>query len=441
MAKKLIYRIFLAVFLILSLTLSVGVAICGPSQAGANERLSADAKLFDKDGNFNPDYLSDLATWMSDHFFGRQELISSHNYLTGAVFGHSGTDTVILGSNGWLYFTDTLADYTGSENMTDREIAAAARNLYLIQEYCEANGMEFQFMLAPNKNSLYPEYMPDFGARNENSNALRLYEKLRELDVAYIDLYEAFGEQEEILYFAHDSHWNSKGAALGADLINAAFGKESAYFSDPFANSEPHDGDLYEMAYPTFRDPEHDPVYGGTLNFTYEGSATKPDSITLNTLGSGQGDLLAFRDSFGNLLHTYLADSFASSRFSRATAYDLVQTGDLGTDYVLIELVERNISYLIRNLPMMPAPRRDPALPDEISGTVSVTVEEVKKPSGMLKITGTLPEEVESPVYLICGGVAYEAFRQTDGFGAYVPETAEKIVYYIGGESRVFAIS
>ena len=441
MVNKLIYRVFLAVFLVLCLTLSVGVAIWGPSHAGANERLSADARLFDKDGKFNPDYLSDLASWMSDHFFGRQELISTHNYLTGAVFGHSGTDSVILGKDGWLYFADTLVDYTGSDHLTDREIAAAARNLYLIQEYCETNAMEFQFVLAPNKNSLYPEYMPDFGARNENSNAQRLYEKLRELNVAYIDMHEAFREQDEILYFAHDSHWNSKGAALGADLVNFAFGKESDYFSDAFAQSEPHDGDLYEMAYPTFRDPEQNPVYGGTLNFTYEGNATKPDSITLNTLGTGEGNLLAFRDSFGNLLHTYLADSFASSRFSRATAYDLVQTEELETDYVLIELVERNISYLIRNLPVMPAPQREQKLPDKVSGTASVTVKEVKKPAGMVKITGTLPEEVESPVYLICDGVTYEAFRQADGFGAYAPEPAEKIVYFIGGEPQVFAIS
>lgn len=443
MAKKHICRAFLAIFLILSLLLSVGVAIWGPSKAGANERLSQDAALFDKDGNFNPDYLSDLAAWMSDHFFGRQELISVHNKLTGLLFGSSGTDSVILGKDGWLFFAETLDDFTGSESMSDRDIYGAARNLYLIQEYCKTSGMDFQFMLAPNKNSLYPQFMPDYGAVNDNSDAQRLYKLLDEMGVSCIDLYEAFTAQEEILYFAHDSHWNSKGAALGADLINGAFGNESNYFDDAFAQSQIHAGDLYEMAYPAIADTEENPVYGGVLDFTYSGKMTNPDSITLNTVGGGEENLLAFRDSFGILLYPYLADSYANARFSRANAYNLVQTAQLETDDVLIELVERNICYLVQNLHVMPAPQRDVALPAASSGQILVFADDqVKQPEGRMKLTGAfeIQPDADSPIYVICGGEAYEAFAQTDGFGAYVPAQPEAIVYYVGGDLLMFDI-
>ena len=50
----------------------------------------------------------------------------------------------------------------------------------------------------------------------------RLHGLLDQLKVAYVDLFAAFSQVDETLYFAHDSHWNSKGAALGADLINRA---------------------------------------------------------------------------------------------------------------------------------------------------------------------------------------------------------------------------
>ena len=53
---------------------------------------------------------------------------------------------------------------------------------------------------------------------------------------------------------------------------------------------------------------------------------TNPDSITLNTVGGGEENLLAFRDSFGILLYPYLADSYANARFSRANAYTLMHS-------------------------------------------------------------------------------------------------------------------
>lgn len=442
MSKKTVYCAFLALFLIISVVLSAGVVLWGPSEAGANEILSKDPEWIDKEGNINPDYLSDLATWMSDHFFGRQELISAHNYLTSVFFGHSGTDSVVLGKDGWLFFTETVGSYTGSEGMSDRDLYGAARNLYLIQEYCNANGMEFRFMLAPNKNSLYPQFMPDFGAINESTDAQRLYQLLQEMGVAYIDLFDAFRDQEEVLYFAHDSHWNSKGAALGADLIIDAFGDESSYFLDTFSGSEAHLGDLFEMTYPAFSDSERNPVYGGQLNFTYAGKMTNPNSITLNTVGNGKENLLAFRDSFGILLYPYLADHYCNARFSRANAYNLVQTTALETDDVLIELVERNICYLIQNLHVMPAPVRDISLPEHISGSITISMEESKQPKDTVKLTGTfaVQPDTNSPVYVICGGVAYEAFAQEEGFGAYVPEEAHSIVYYVGGELLMFDI-
>ena len=101
--EKMIKIVFVAAFLLLSITLSAGIAVAGPSAAGANERLSKDPVLLDEEGNFNENFLSDTAAWVNDHFFLRQELISVNNGLTATLFGTSGEDSVILGSDGWLY--------------------------------------------------------------------------------------------------------------------------------------------------------------------------------------------------------------------------------------------------------------------------------------------------------------------------------------------------
>ena len=142
------------------------------------------------------------------------------------------------------------------------------------------------------------------------------------------------------------------------------------------------------------------------------------------------------------LLFPYLADNYGSAKFSRAVSYDLTGT----EDYVAIELVERNIPYLIQNVPVMPSPQRNLQLPDKISGSVAVTREKgAKTPDGCIQLTGQLPEtpDADSCVYVVCGGVVYEAFcLEKDGFAANVPEGAipEAIVYSIGGVPQMFQI-
>ncbi len=440
MKQKIFLSTFIGLFLAISLTLSIGMVFAGPSQAGANELLSAAPKWRNSDGSMNREFLSDLSDWIGDRFFLRQELITLDNRLTAGVFGTSGNDKVIAGKDGWLFFSNTLADYTGTENMTARELYSAAKNLELMSRFCQSQGREFVFIIAPNKNSVYSANMPDYGVKAENTNASRLMELLKKMDVKTVDLFAALGQIEEPLYFAHDSHWNSKGAALGADLINQAFSVESSYFSADFSQKEPHTGDLFQMLYPALRDTEENPVYGGTLNFRYTSKATKPDSVTLQTEGSGQGSLLAYRDSFGNLLYPYLADSYGKCYFSRSAVYDLTREGD----FVLIELVERNLRNLIamKNLPVMPSPVVEIPQPQTVSGTADVTVSS-KAPEGMKMVSGTLPQEpdTESSVYVVCDGKTYEAFLLADsGFAAYVPESAavQSLIYTDDNQTVMF---
>lgn len=426
------YWCFIAVILLLAVTLSVGTLVFGPAKAGANEQLSKAPVLMKGDGTWNPDFLSDTAEWFSDHFFLRQELISAGNWLSANVFGTCGSEDVILGKDGWLFYADTLADFSYFEPFTPWESFGIANNLELMAEYVEGSGREFLFAVAPNKNSLYPEAMPDRTMENGKSNWMGLFGSLEHRGVPYVNLFSVFRKQDEVLYFAHDSHWNSKGAALGADVINAAFGIKTDYFSGDFSKTESHTGDLYEMLYPAFRDPETNPVYGRALSFTHTGSGKSPDSITLQTRGSGQGRLLAYRDSFGNLLYPYLAESFGEACFSRSTVYDLT----LESDYVLIELVERNLRYLITYVPVMPSPICEIAVPEAVSGTLRMETAKGKAPEGYVQYKGSLEEwTVPSEIFVICGGEAYEAFALKDGgFAVNVPLGAEPEAVVFSGK-------
>lgn len=441
MKNKIISFLFVGAFLVLCLSLSVSTLLFGPAGAAANERLAEMPTFKTTDGGINAEYLTQLQRYVNDRFFLRQKLITLDRCMSN-LLGVSGEDSVIAGKDGWLFFAETLDDYTGTDPLSSRELFSAASNVALMDEYCRRNGKEFTFIIAPNKNSLYGAFMPDYGVTAKTSDAKRLHGLLDQLGVTYVDLFAAFGEVSEPLYFAHDSHWNSRGAALGADLINRSFGVETNYFGADFSDEIPHEGDLYAMVFPGAQDPETDPVYGGKLDYTFKSKATQPDAIVLNTEGAGTGSLLCYRDSFGILLFPYLADSYASTKFSRLVNYDM--TGS--EDYVVVELVERNLSYLIQNVPVMPSPMRSIELPAAVSGTAEVsTAENARAGTGYIQLAGDLPvkPDADSCVYVVCDDTVYEAFcLENDGFAVNVPEGAapQYLVYNIGGMPQMFQI-
>lgn len=431
--KKVLQISFITLILAMGLVLSGGILIYGPSQPGANEKLSVTPALHDKDGNWNDTFLKDTATWFSDHFFLRQELISLNNRISAILFQTSGEDSVILGKDGWLYFNSTLDDYTGQNPMSDKELSAASHNLEMMAAYCREQGKDFVFIIAPNKNSLYPQFMPDYGIVSTEHDAQKLLSRLN--NVPLIDLFSAYANEDEILYFKTDSHWNSKGAALTADLINEAFGKDSNYFGSTYSCTDDYTGDLYTMLYPALPGKESQPHYDSKLDFRYTSKSTQPDSITLLTESDNSGSLLVYRDSFGNLLYPYLADSYGSVRFSRSTSYDLT----LDADHVVIELVERNLDYLITYIPVMPSPVCNISIPGHISGSLQITSNpRANAPDGYQQWTGLVDYQASDMICVVTDNGAYNAFQTKDGFGVYLPENEMPTdVVIINSETQV----
>ena len=412
MKKRLIDILFILLFLVLCLIPSLGMLVFSESDAAANEILASRPSVRNRDGSFNTALLSDFSDYIADRFAFRQEMVTAWSAINAKVFSGSVEEQVLLGSDGWLYYRETLDDYLG-RGMSDEELEYAAKNLAMMQEYAENQGAAFVFTIAPNKNSLYPEHMPTYYSSGHNgSNAKRLPALLEQNGVNYVDLFEAF-RNEETLYFATDSHWNAQGAALAADHILSGLGMESRYFSGSFTNPVSHRGDLYEMLYPAGTMTEPDPQLSSGFSYTCENDPNGGNAITINTTAEGrEGTLLCWRDSFGISLYPYLAEKFGSATFSRASSYDLSQIETLGADTVIIELVERNLEHLITSAPVFAAPERQLSIGAKGEGSFTVSVIAPKDEGGLTHITGEIPRsamDAGSGIYLAVGEHIFEA--------------------------------
>ena len=424
--KKTLSLLFAALFLALCLIPSLGLLITGGSGAAANQVLAPKPVLLKSDGSLNTAWLEDLSRYVNDRFSLRQEAVTLWARLNAGLLHSSVTDQVILGRFDLLYYAPTVPDYTRSNPMTERELWCAARRLWLLQEYAEAQGGQFLFTVAPNKNQLYPEGMPTLAVADGPTNTEALYRKLDEMGIAHLDLHAIFRAADpERLYFNTDSHWTSRGAALAADAILHALGRESAYFSGPFTSGT-HKGDLYEMLYPTGTETEPDTVYAP--GFGFEASSANPDSISISTKSAaGEGTLLMYRDSFGRSLYPYLAEAYGEAFFSRKNDYDPTALQPGGA--LVIELVERNLRYLLDYTPTMPAPRRDAALAQDAQPRDGQMHFVLAKggPEGYTVLHGDLggyAPDKDSPIYLDTVLGLYEALPGAEGFSLCLPEDA-----------------
>ncbi len=322
MKKKAVLSVLMAgAFLLLCLIPSVGMLVGGPSPLLANETAPRTPSLKTPDGRLNENFLNEIADYVGTRFALRPAMVSARSY--------------------------TLNDYCGV-SLSEDELHAVVRQLKAIQETVEGNGGRFLFTVAPNKNTVAPGGMPDrFPAGHAQSNLARIVPMLEEAGIPYVDLQTVL-QEGAVLYYKTDSHWTARGAALAADALLQALGRESRYADGPFREEGMHVGDLYQMLYPVGKGRETELVYAPGLKYETESDPRGGNALTIRTASpDGQGSLYCLRDSFGIALYPYLADAFSEAVFSRSADYSPEAFADRQADTVILEIVERNLSSLL----------------------------------------------------------------------------------------------
>ncbi len=476
--KNLLYGIYSALFIGICLTPAAAMAFSEKGDGTAENRILSDKpKLRTEDGSINTEFFSEFETYFSEHFGLRSQLVTLNAQLRTQLLGTSPDDDVVSGDDGWLYYGDTLNDYMNTETLSDRAIYNIHNNLTLFSEFCEDNGAWFVFTVAPNKNTVYPEYMPSRYTVTDSSDNLERFteaystfhdeymrlmyssqlEDCAKADemgyYSYCDLKEtlvnekALYSQKEIpLYHKTDSHWNNLGALIGArTLIDDTFNETKLPEEiSSFTVRADHSGDLAEMLYPS--DVPADNQYYTGYDFTYEyvGRFHGFDDLNIKTTSqSGDRKLLMYRDSFGEAIIPYMAEVYSTAEFTRAVPYRTESISNGDADTVILEIVERNLGNLQKYAPVMPAPERDIQFSNvQYCGDVTLKCDETATYS---HIYGVLGEEFfggdKVSIYVTVNDITYEAFTAFEddklgmsdefcdrGFSLYIPKTDENAV-------------
>lgn len=431
---KLIYCIL---FFAICLCPSLGMLVTKQETSSENRQLSEFPSPKTEEGKINVEWLSQAGDYFQEHFAFRNELVTGNALLHGRLLETSTADGVIQGKNGWLYYKDSLDDYLGQDLLSDRSLFNIAHMLSMTQQALEEKGVNFLFTIAPNKNSLYGDNMPYYDKLkvSDQTNRENLESWLTTEKVAYADLYQALMEENEVLYHARDSHWNNKGAALAADVLMDALGKDhDSYEGESYTVRRDYTGDLDTMLYPLASTADDEIYYDKETTYaTVEEiqSNFDPRITTVNPVK--EGSLVMYRDSFGNALLPYMADAYANAYFSRGIPYQLMDVETHSADTVIIERAERFLSEMSQFPPVLTAKEISLTEDQELQGSDGAVDVKIK-PQGMTtQLSGRIKEgllDTDSRIYLKVNGSVYEAFPMDvkveenlddNGFCLYLP--------------------
>lgn len=347
----------------------VGTFFHWGSQSTENRTMMTLPKLWEADEDsvkLNTEYTAKLGDYYSEHFGFRQELVTANAALNEAVFGRSANSKTTVGRDGWYFFNESMDDYTGAAALSERGIYRLKKTLDLMNQYAERGNITMAFFAAPNKNSIYPEFMPwHIRQSRAPSNLDRLTEAMADSDY-YIDMKQELlalkEEESHDIYLKHDSHWNNLGALAAYNAMQNNLNRRIDKFDYMPVRVDDDDltqtqitGDLTNTLYPSVQKTGVQYDLGIEKNFSSDRPLSDLMAEISTTCQGRYYTEICYRDSFFNALIAINSNSFAKVRYTRVFPYDMTAARSGGYNIAVVEIVERNLPKLLDNAPTMDA--------------------------------------------------------------------------------------
>ena len=161
---------------------------------------------------------------VSDRFLWRMGLIERFN-----DFRYSAGDRVfsagLVGKDGWLFYSGdfSIHDYQKTAPVSKKQLKGLAKILSLLNEHTAQYGGVLLVVIPPDKNTIYPQYMPEqIPVIGQTSRLDQFMQYMQEnTEVQVMDLRPALmdASQSSQIYYKSDAHWNCLGAYYASNEI------------------------------------------------------------------------------------------------------------------------------------------------------------------------------------------------------------------------------
>ena len=317
---------------------------------------------------------SRFEAFFKDHF-GFRDLLAQLYSESSLMLQSSSNPNVLIGKDDWLFYINpadgnSLEDYRKNDPLTPEELQQWRTALEARYVWFKQQGIQYLFVVAPDKHSIYGEYFPSRIRRAGTQSRLdQLLAFMHDSDVPMLDLRPSLiqAKSQGLLYLKTDTHWNALGAGVAQYAIMEQLSKHNPslhpinYRAEVFSSLEHSGGDIANMLSLSSRLKEMSPQLYKPLSicnrqFLEEGPDSGPLSPFFTDCRADAPKALIFRDSFFEALLPYISPYFSKTLyvwkwpdFNQLEQYLGHQTPDI----VIEERVERSL----KAVPALPTPR------------------------------------------------------------------------------------
>ncbi len=314
-------------------------------------------------------YIKDFFNKYDSNFSGRSYLVNLYIGLKKLIPNNSPLpQKVLIGKDGYYFLVDYngMDDYRNVSRWKKDELENLVTKLESNQAFLDSLHVPYVIVVVPEKQHIYPEYLPDHISKIEGQSRLeqfKNYLSINKSKLSVIDLADVLLKQKsKNLYFKKDSHWNYEGGYVGYKAVmnynyerfNIPYDSNRVYITKVEAEN---DLDLAKVMGESFYTSEITTKYYPldsiqTVDFDpgFEVSdyikRRKPDYVIGKTNPKGKGKMFMFRDSYTALWSDYFTYDFNQSVFVWKYDFDRDMILKFKPDIVIQEVAQRHLEFL-----------------------------------------------------------------------------------------------
>lgn len=313
------------------------------------------------------EFPEDFEAFYKDHVPFKNELVWLNNYLDTNLFQNKKIGDVVIGEENWLFYLpsrdgeNAMADYQKTNLYSLEKSQEIAEKIEKTRDWFLKQGAEsFQYYVAPSKEAVYPQYMPDtpriIGTGDSRMDAFSDYmEANSDVDFQYLkETLCQYSEQYQ-LFKKYDTHMNNLGGYIMNEKITLDLTGECLPIEDIVIEkgTKPCRGDLSRMI-GRYKELDDDREYGLSefhpgLKYKIKKEKTENGEEILKTFKSNSENektIMVIGDSFRLCLEKFLPYRYKKAIFVRIDDFSTELLEKYQPEDVVVVTVERNQRYL-----------------------------------------------------------------------------------------------
>jgi hypothetical protein len=312
-------------------------------------------------------YIDNIDSMWYNAMFKKANLSRVDTLYTYFLTKEIASSQVVKGNGNWLFYKsstdgDSIGDYEGTNRYSSSEMNNILDQALITQEVLNSRNIKLAIMVAPNKENIYSEYMPDTYTHADISSTDILIDYLAENGVNIISpKKELLDNRDEFqLYYSYDTHWNQLGAYIGVknvleswNISKPALANRSISSYNLAGNYHYCGGDdlakMVGMRDSVFNDEIEYEVEGtGVMNWKeFEDEQNNNEvSYFYNADAQMKATLLLVGDSFRTAMIPSLRETFSDVYVVHRSYYTADLLDEIEPEYLIAEYVERYSSNI-----------------------------------------------------------------------------------------------